>query len=76
MFDKILDEAYSFELDSGDNLQYDDVQEIIRLLNHPVRSRHTCVSKGQLHTVIDQLIAHNVMLEKQVKQLKRELGNE
>lgn len=66
---------YPIELESGDTLEYADVQEIIRLLTHPIRSRHTCVSKGQLHEVIDQLVAHNAMLQKRVKNLEEQIAN-
>lgn len=64
------DIGFPIELDDGRVLREDDVQEVVRLLNHPVRSRHACISKGQLHEVIDQLIARNALLENHVKRIQ------
>lgn len=51
-----------------------DKEQIAELMREPVRSIHTCISKGQLQTLCKQLLAQNLTLQTQKRNLEKEVA--
>lgn len=49
-----------------------DIEQLVEIMQKPVRAIHTCYSKGQIQTLCIQLLTQNLTLKAEVKRLKND----
>lgn len=58
----------------GREVTHLDMWQIDEMLKEGLRNPHACITKSQLKRLAEQLLVRNVLLEKQVAELKKELA--